>query len=471
MTATSRLPPPAADAAHLLLAGLSVRAAAQAARREGLAVTAVDCFGDADTLAATQWGDDEAAQAPVRWHRLGCARRLQPDDDHWQRAWQHSLRGRRPAQALLPGAGFEARPDLLRRVAPALPLLGTPLPQQVRAHDPWAFAALLDQLDLPHPALAPVLRGDDAGGWLVKRSGACGGAHVRPARRGETALPPGCYAQRWQSGLPYSVCLLADGERAHWLGVNRQLLPADLSAADAPPAPPSWRFSGAIGPVPLPAAARAQLRPACDALVAALGLRGLCSVDFLLDGQQVWLLEVNPRLPATLALYPQARPISAHLALCGLTDGRTPLPPEALPEQGQRAFAVVSAPRQGGCDAALALALAHTPGCADLPHAGQAWQAGEPVCTVEVALAPSAALPTHPAHPTPSTRPAPAAPSAPCGFAALAVQPGAAALGLNPTGPEPGPELSPGDVPQQPVWTALRRQHDHVLSLLSGAPR
>jgi predicted ATP-grasp superfamily ATP-dependent carboligase len=46
-------------------------------------------------------------------------------------------------------------------------------------------------------------------------------------------------------------------------------------------------------------------------LTAALALRGLNSLDAVLEGDKVWILELNPRLSATFNLYPNL--LNAHI--------------------------------------------------------------------------------------------------------------------------------------------------------------
>jgi predicted ATP-grasp superfamily ATP-dependent carboligase len=54
-------------------------------------------------------------------------------------------------------------------------------------------------------------------------------------------------------------------------------------------------------------------------------LTGLFGVDFILDGEQVWTVEVNPRYTASVEIVERctgAKAITAHVATCGgLSDG------------------------------------------------------------------------------------------------------------------------------------------------------
>jgi predicted ATP-grasp superfamily ATP-dependent carboligase len=109
-------------------------------------------------------------------------------------------------------------------------------------------------------------------------------------------------------------------------------------------------------------------------LTAVLPTRGLNSVDFLVDGQQIWLLEVNPRPGATLDLFePADRSLFAlHVAACAGV-----LPERPLHYDDAMASAIVYAER----DIARMLDLDWPEWTADRPRTSTSVEAGEPLCT------------------------------------------------------------------------------------------
>lgn len=361
----------------IAIAGLSVRAAAEAARRDGFAVTALDAFGDLDTRAAA-----------AHWHRL----RLDPAQP-WQvdlASLDAALHEARlpPGTPLLLTSGFAAEgatlgPWLTRWELGLGPRLGLRF-AGTRPHNadvlrqPQRFFATLDALGLPHPPV--VLRAPaDPGGWLHKDFGGAGGAQVCSAASAAGAVRASqrSYWQRELAGTPMSLTFLADGRHAALLGLNRQLL--------APTPEQPWRFGGVIGPLPLTTVRLAELAGWLDALAFQFHLQGLCSLD-LLDTPGGWqLLEVNPRWSASAALYgPDGGLVQAHLDAC---TGSLPDPAALARLRGARvrgsaiAYARTAlpfdAPRwQRLLDAAQALDL-H-----DLPAAPLTVAAGEPLCTL-----------------------------------------------------------------------------------------
>ena len=150
-------------------------------------------------------------------------------------------------------------------------------------------------------------------------------------------------------------------------------------------------YCGAIGPVGLPPPAAATARRAVRAITLDAGLRGLGSLDFLLDGEQVSVLEVNPRPSATLELYRHrlpGGPMLAHLQACA---GGLIAEPSVTPDRidGSR---IVFTRRALRIDTTVAGWLAAQPDLHDLPAAGQDLAAGDPLCSLRLHAADPAQL-------------------------------------------------------------------------------
>jgi predicted ATP-grasp superfamily ATP-dependent carboligase len=354
--------------ATLVVAGLSARALAEAAREGGWDVVALDLFGDRDTRRASRW-----------WRPIGEPARLRIDPV--------ALRAALAEAALLPdaagwvpGGGFEGAPELLEAGGAALPCLAMAADDVRRLRRPDEFFGTLDRLRIGHPAVTatPPARAD---GWLAKRAGGSGGLHVRPAAEAaaDPSPPPDdLYFQREQPGTPMSALFVADGERAAVVAINRLLI-ATLGGS-------RHAYAGAIGPVCAPALER-RLDAALAALVPAFALRGLASLDFVADAQgHPWLLEINPRPSASMALHAGAWPGGLVRAHVEAVRGRLP-PGPACRRAGVRGTRVVFASCGGLVDDALSDALAATPHVHDLPAAGTRFAAGDPVCSVSAECA------------------------------------------------------------------------------------
>jgi uncharacterized protein len=343
----------------LAVAALSARSLVDAAALDGLRTVALDVFGDADTLRASS-----------QWLSIGEPAAVRIDAERLLQAL-HTLARRGDVQGWIAGSGFDGRPELLERGAALLPLIGTSPAELRRLRDPREFFAALDLHGIVHPPVrfeAP----SSSDGWLTKDFAACGGWHVCRAAAGPTDVT-GRHWQRERPGVPMSATFVANGRDAVLLGFNRQSVQA---IGDRP-----FVFAGVIGPVPVDGAVRRAITRATRALAAAFGLRGLGSIDFLLDGDAAEVLEVNARAPASLSLYPRVGsggPLRAHLRAC--REGELPAVPST--DAVVRGHTIVFACRPLQLDAAGAAMIAAWPEAHDLPHAGVRFETGHPVCSL-----------------------------------------------------------------------------------------
>ena len=343
------MPPPE----RILICALSGRALAQSARAAGFAPVVLDAFADLDTRGvAESW-----ARVPVdrswrlrRGALLAAARRLAP-----------------PPTPLVWGSGFERVPGLLAELAAGRELLGNP-PATVRAlKDPGSWGDALDRLGIPYPEIR-LDHPPERSGWLCKRTGAAGGGHVRSvaARRGPRGR--GWYWQRWARGTPVSALVLGNGSAASVLAVGRQLR--------APRPGRRFRFGGLVAPAAISALAHERLGQAALAIARSFRLEGLASVDALVAGDAVQVLEVNPRPGGSLDAYGAALGVDLfglHVAACR----GAPLPDGLAPRMAAGSL-IVYAER----GVAVPTSFAWPGWAADRPPPGSAIPAGAPVCTV-----------------------------------------------------------------------------------------
>lgn len=420
------------------VAAVSARPIVQSLADAGFGVVALDVFGDRDTRRASlEWQSiGEPAAQRVDGARLLDALRV--------------LARRGDVAGWVAGGGFEADLDLLAEAADVLPLVGNGAVAMRAVREPRRFFAALARHGIAHPPvrasrppLAPA-----SGGWLRKDARGTGGWQVRAAEAAATAddgvtrTRPGApapasprpaescpdeppadgarsaaggrddsafaalrdvYWQREIAGCAMSATFVADGRRASMLGCNL-LLTRRFGRRP-------YVYCGAIGPVAVSDRLQRELRQALDALVAEAGLRGLGSLDFILDDEgRMLVLELNPRPSASLELYRErlpGGPMRAHWLAC--TEGLLPAgPPAATAASGPAAdpgvprgqgrkggtpvggTRIVYARRPLRLDATQAEALAARPDLHDLPHAGQAFEAGDPLCSIGAAGADAA---------------------------------------------------------------------------------
>ena len=346
----------------LALVALSARMLAESARRGGFECVALDLFGDRDTR--------RAAQA---WSRVGAPDALRLDTA----ATIAALRPLRHCAGWIAGGGTDGVLDELEANARPLPLIGN-RPDVVRAlRTPRSFFGALAALGIPHPETA-FERPDDTRRWLSKDLHGSGGSHIRvaSARAPAPALEPGRYFQRCSTGTPMSALFVANGRDARIVGFN-ELIVERLGMLP-------FVYRGAIGPVMPPVRARLELTQSVHELVRHFELVGLNSVDCLLDGDAVRILEVNPRPSASMALYDDRWPgglVAAHIA-ASLHRSIGPLLAGAASGDRVRGCLVVHAGQALRCCNAAGERMLASGWAHDVPNEDAAIAPGAPVCTV-----------------------------------------------------------------------------------------
>jgi len=340
----------------VLIAALSGRALAAAARRAGFVPLVVDAFGDEDTRALAG-----AAHCLESVGRTGFRQRplLAALD-------AVTLKAEAPPIGLVLGSGFEAEPKLVAALAQRYQLLGNGPAAIARSKNPATFFPLLKKLGVPYPETQlEVPR--DATGWLSKRTGGSGGAHIIPCSS-ETTARRGHYFQRRIKGTTLSVLAIAEQGGVHIVGISRQW------CTETEPKP--YRYGGAAGPLHPSRGVEAAMISAVEAVVRALKLVGLLSLDFMLTDGVTYLLDVNPRPGATLDIFDDADGslFCAHIAACA--GDKVALPCQPVP--GARAAAILYADQS----ALTAPRLAWPNWVADRPQPGTRIPHARPIATV-----------------------------------------------------------------------------------------
>ncbi len=336
----------------VLIVALSGRALARSAHTAMIPVSVLDVFCDADTLV---WANSAG--------RIGDVangiddRRLLTLADSLCPPWR--------CGGLVYGAGFEASPQILSVLSGGRKLFGNKPEVLADISTPKCFFAALERLGVPFPTVC-FQRPLKPDGWLAKRAGTSGGAHVQPAKR--VVGQDGYYYQREVSGRVMSLLFLANGREVNIVGVSEQW---NTGVEGAP-----YGYCGAVSHQRVSESLYREFRQLVYTLTLQWKLRGLNSVDLVVAGDDFQVLEVNARPTATAELYDfESR--------------------ESLFKQHMDACCGAELNYRGSAERMYAHRLVyaehdlHVPyhfiwpnWCSDRPMAGSDILRGEPVCTV-----------------------------------------------------------------------------------------
>ncbi len=351
----------------LAIVGASARAAAASALRAGFQPITADLFADADLRA------------------IATATRISPYPEgllDWLRAIE-------PPAWMYTGA-LENHPELVDQMAWIAPLWGNPGDVLSRVRSPWNLADTLRDAGLLFPETRDSPTGlPRDGSWLAKTYRGASGSGVREfnAEQGAESRGSGdllvCF-QRRITGVPCAAVFVALDDTSVLEGVTRQLIGESWLGAHG------FQYAGSIGLLPIPEVARETIARIGEVLTKRFELIGLFGVDFILDGDQVWTLEVNPRYTASVEIceratgnnaitlhvtdWPQARINNLHAW------NRVPALMHGKAIMFAKRDIVISEPF---ADMALAEALRRPwPTLADASPAGTRIETGRPILTV-----------------------------------------------------------------------------------------
>ena len=288
-----------------------------------------------------------------------------------------------PDVPLLWAGGLENHLELLHHIASARPLLGLPLDVVAKLRDPATLMEFLSHSGTPEVRFPPSVVGavPPAGRWLWKPAGTSGGLGVQrlteDLRRQLAAsawTSRGCFQQELD-GLPCSVVVACDGGAVEIVGMSLQFcgLP-ELHAEE-------FRFCGNLGPLEIPPRLATALRGVLVALLQQCGEpSGIFGVDLLLTSDICWLLEINPRIPASHWIYEV--PGCWNAVSCSLRPGAVfRMSPASRPKRAQ--LIIWTRERISFPDIpAEELLRSQAVWIADHPGAGAEVPAGSPVCSL-----------------------------------------------------------------------------------------
>jgi len=268
------------------------------------------------------------------------------------------------------GAGFEKAPAVLAQINERITVFGNAsvVVNQCKMAD--YFFTLCDRLGVPHPSVKTE-RPSHAHGWIQKAIGGSGGGHIQPFFDQQAAEKENVYYQQLQTGISVSCLFLASKSEVKVIGISEQWL-AELSEAP-------FSYGGAVSHADISEQAKERLKAYVANLSQSIGLLGLNSCDAICDGDNIYVLEINPRLSATISLYTHEMHdlFAMHMVACQ-HDLDVSLMQLNREHKNSRAHQVIYAKQ----DVSVKSDVNWPSWACDLPRAGSRLMIGSPICTV-----------------------------------------------------------------------------------------
>ena len=333
----------------------SGRAIAQGLKSLGHTLVVVDGFADSDTCEAATYCKK------VKRVKHGLAKK---DVLHAVA----SLQAKTSFDGLFFDAAMEFDPHLLDEIN-INPVFGNSSQTLDICKNPEYFFSVLDKYSISYPEtlFAPYSRPAASDEWLVKEVRSTGGLGVAPLRK-ELEFAESIYLQKKIDGINFSLTFLANGTELFELGFNT--LWNEQLGDDIP-----YAYAGAINQVTLGDEIQEIALQYARVIVKEFQLIGLNSIDFIFKNDSVYVLEINPRIPATYELYETkyGEVMGQHIEVC-----KSQTLPTVKGKSLLRAHAIVYAPT----DSAVSKSMLWPLWTADRPHAEEIIKKYEPVCSI-----------------------------------------------------------------------------------------
>jgi predicted ATP-grasp superfamily ATP-dependent carboligase len=294
----------------LLLIGFNTRSLAESSAAAGYPFISLDCFGDLDH---GMLGPVFSPRHPVPG--LPQASRINIGT---LAEWGAVLAKQEHCDSLMYASGLENRPELLAKLLAesGCKLLGNAPSSLAQVRDPVALSNKLREAGFhaPETRRADAAPLDHKRQWLIKPMKSGGGHGVVPFAEG-VPIPAGSVYQEFVSGNCCSFSFVSDGSNSLVLGITEQF------ALGKPFTGRRYGYAGNLFPLQCdnPRKLLADVTSIAQWLTVEYKLVGLNGVDFILHGDECWVIEVNPRYSASMELFERAygsSMIKVHLLAC-----------------------------------------------------------------------------------------------------------------------------------------------------------
>lgn len=285
---------------RILIVAASARPWIRSAEIAGFCVTAFDFFSDWDSRgegeSCGRSSPENSRQVPTR-----TVVRLECFDDLLLQENLDLISG---CDYAIFAGGLENHPSIIEALASHVPVLGPVATQHVRLSDTVKVLAWLKEMGYQVPESSCQLRADASPReWLKKSFRSSSGLGIRRATEKDAGSEGSShYFQRAVQGESFSGVFISmpqigeDGGTA-LVGWTRQLVNEQWCGAG------EFRYCGSIGPLPIQESLKEKIETIGRAIAERYEIVGAWGIDFLFDGSNVWPVDFNIRLTASMELF------------------------------------------------------------------------------------------------------------------------------------------------------------------------
>lgn len=253
----------------VLIAGACVRELVQAGSEEGYEVQGIDLFGDRDSqLYGSVEKITDFAQIPERVSETSF--------DRW-----------------IYCGGIENQFDVIQALGEDR-LAGCSLACAKISRDPFKLSRIWRTVCDTVPDVSGTV--SNGKNWLWKPLMSAGGTGVLTADSKTSGFRENGYFQKRVSGTPHSAVFFAGRQSTRLVGVTRQIV-GDRRLSNK-----RFTYSGSIGPILIDEQSADVLKRCANEFSRVAKPSAFFGIDFIQEKNEVWPIEVNPRITASLEI-------------------------------------------------------------------------------------------------------------------------------------------------------------------------
>ncbi len=303
----------------ILIVSFNARIIASLAKKLGLEFAVVDFWGDQDLFPLS-----ERVYTIFKSEFKSYAEFPSPEENEDKLA-QLALDviSNEGIEGILIGSGLDNRPDLWAKLGEAAPILGNDPAYVQRARDLLYVHLILASYKIKFPFTIWSNRISDILNFakriqfpvVIKPKKTLGGVGILLIKN-EWELKEFCeensaklrnyFFQQYIEGKDISTTMVGDGKRYRMLSINEQLIGLESSGTNS-----VFKYCGNILPFICDSKVARKIQEDSIMISKALRLSGVFGIDFVLQGDIPYFMEINPRFPGTVELLEMASKLNA----------------------------------------------------------------------------------------------------------------------------------------------------------------
>ena len=277
-----------------IIVARSGRSLAVSAKRAGYNVHVLDCYADVDTR-----------ESSVTFKQLHYTENGFSESELLESVL--AILSDHPDAIVVIGSGFEINPYLIKQLNEITTVYSNDADVICALKNPETLFPLMDRCGINYPETFLTLP-EISDNYLAKKIASMGGEGIHWAGKITDKSRHDYYFQKYVDGTVCSVVFLADGRHSKIVGFNHLLQSNQFESMPF--------LYGGVCSREVNDQHYDEIKIIINSLVKETGLKGLCGIDYVLtDDNKIYVLEVNPRPPASFELHEQTESLfDMHLA-------------------------------------------------------------------------------------------------------------------------------------------------------------